>query len=316
MNRISILDTPQPTQYPENMVNESLFHKIAYYTSKKKKKLDYFAIGNAERVNNHMEWNKTTHKKSLKSVKVHNCNGISDHLPIQTVLSINNQKIIIISWNIQYFINEKNSGDIINTIVEIIDSQQIDNFIILFQEWSKNDSNEFITTEQEKKIKLTIELLETKYKHIGYDIGKKFQLTVWGNKQNKKIINVLKSKCIQRCLYGCIAKCSSLVSFFKIDKTYFVVNNIHLISPWTAFSKCIQNHFSINCFSLNEDIRKTEFKNILEQNLILLNKHINSKITQTNVVVLFGGDMNTEQFKKYNIQKRFIKTLKKSSSGA
>ena len=80
-----------------------------------------------------MVWNKTTHKKSLKSVKVHNCNGISDHLPIQTVLSINNQKIIIISWNIQYFINEKNSGDIINTIVEIIDSQQIYNFIILFQ---------------------------------------------------------------------------------------------------------------------------------------------------------------------------------------
>ena len=306
---LEILEPEETTQYPSKMALESYQHYIISnmpYLSKPKK-YDYFV---AYRPKFTYRPKVLTEKCLSSSLSLPNHDETlcpSDHVPIHMDYKFKEKTIRIISWNIQYFINDSGS-EILGILQELTYNQ--DNYIILLQEIKqKNASND-------NKVDVLVNQLRSFYSDVDkpkINFEKRgFQATIYFFRNlnvTSKAIN------IRRCYTSDMCerienepnkkekKYSSLLLIFnftrkesesesesesELENELLFVNNVHLVSFGTSPMKMS---------------RFTEFNHIIKKNKDILNRIKNNGIENVYYEMIFGGDMNTDEFNKENLKK-------------
>lgn len=299
---LKFLETKGNTQFPKKMRVESKYHAmLADSNVFKPQTFDYFVT-----------YNKENYKPP---VNTENCEGEigtgtttcpSDHLPIYMDYNFQEIEIRVISWNIQYFINDGNSKKILDILKKLISDKV--NFIILLQEIKGKTNNKDLS----EKFEPLIAQLKDKYRDLRNEVAG-FQATIF-NFENPDL-TFFKVEYIERCISksSCqkididyetqidserqidseTKKYSSLLLIFSfskkdtpLEKNFLLVNNVHLVSPGTEWSNTK---------------RFTEFNHILSRNRKILGEKILLNNNNSNYDVIFGGDMNTGSF--HNITK-------------
>lgn len=299
---LKILEPTDPTQYPYQMSRESLLHKGVSTIDSKPKTFDYFIIldNNPEEVPQIKtgNCNLIDNNPDVPELKIGDYNPIiektlcpSDHVPIYMEYTFQTKKITIISWNIQYFINDSE-----NKILSILQklTSGIKNFIILLQEIKGKTMN----TNYDNFIRLAEFLLSNEQKREGYEIAG-FQGTLYSF---ESLPELPRKHNIKRCytLDTCQKinddsqteedKYSSLLLIFSgegsaSENRLLLVNNVHLVSPGTSYK---------------DQSRSIEFNHIFKRNIQLLTKERpkEQSLKFDNYEIIFGGDMNTHNFNK------------------
>ena len=301
---LKILESEFPTQYPYQMSRESFLHKSVSAIYSRPKVFDYFVILDNKTTIPKIKTEEPELKTEEPELKTEDCNLIdgdggngadlrpigktmcpSDHVPIYMDYTFEGVDIRIISWNIQYFINDS-ENKILKILIKLTSEKE--NFIILLQEIKgKNNNTNYDNSFNILQKNLLLGKIKG-YKKYG------FQATLYSFSDS---LSFFRKHNIKRCytfdtcqkinneLEPIEKKYSSLLLIFlrqgsASEKKLLFVNNVHLVSPGTLFRK-----------ALNKQSRFVEFNNIIQENFQLLNN-----LKPDTYEMIFGGDMNTPNF--------------------
>ena len=164
---LKFLETQGNTQFPKKMRVESKLHAMLQSYIFKPQTFDYFVTYNEEYYK--------------PPVHTENCGGEigtgtttcpSDHIPIYMDYNFQEIEIRVISWNIQYFINDENSTKILDILEKLTNYNG--NFIILLQDIKGKTNNKDLS----EKFDPLIAKLKVKYPDLRNQVAG-FQATIF-----------------------------------------------------------------------------------------------------------------------------------------